>query len=64
MKTFRIIAGLLGTAGAMPSFMNDPVALKSAREILSRRQVGTQDALGISKGETNCGQVNPAPQSQ
>lgn len=37
---------------AIPSFMDDPIALEQAKSILRRN-----DALGLSKSESNCGLV-------
>lgn len=47
-----IVVSMVTTAFAIPSFMNDPVALEKAREILRR-----DDPLGLSKAESNCGLV-------
>lgn len=49
---FIITISMATTALAMPSFMNDPVALEKAREILRR-----DDPLGLSKAESNCGLI-------
>ncbi|KAK6441281.1 hypothetical protein LTR95_002497 [Oleoguttula sp. CCFEE 5521] len=50
---------MAGTAIAMPHLMNDPVALRNARDLIARRADkiarATNDPLGISKAQTNCG---------
>ncbi|KAK5123917.1 hypothetical protein LTR85_002114 [Meristemomyces frigidus] len=50
MKSMLSLLGVTGIALAMPQFMDDPVALENARELIKR-----QDALGISKAQSNCG---------
>lgn len=52
MKHIFILTATLGTALAMPSYMDDPNALEMARALLKR-----QDPLGLSKSQTNCGPV-------
>lgn len=56
MKSAFVLAAAIGTAAAMPAMMDNPIALKMAREFLERRQ---QDPLGVSKGQTNCGGLVP-----
>lgn len=54
MRTFAIALALVApSALAFPTFVNDDALeehMRAARQLLSR-----QDALGISKAETNCG---------
>lgn len=50
MVNFFHALGMASAVMAIPSLMNDPVTLEKARELLRR-----DDALGISKSQTNCG---------
>ncbi|OQO04752.1 hypothetical protein B0A48_09675 [Cryoendolithus antarcticus] len=62
MVMLHTLAFMAGTAIAMPHLMNDPVALRNARDLIARRadhiSRATQDPLGVSKAETNCGPVS------
>lgn len=55
MKNVFVLAAAFGTAMAMPAFMDDPVALENARALLERSIGSRDDALGLSKAQTNCG---------
>lgn len=56
MKTSFITSLLVPAAAAFPAVF-DPAALEEAGRHLAERQAGpgTQDPLGISKAQTNCG---------
>jgi hypothetical protein len=58
MKIALFLSTIAGSAWAFP-VMDNPVAAQVARQLLERRQVGplSNDPLGISAAETNCGQV-------
>ena len=61
MKTTFALAAMAGCALAFP-VMDDPKTAKTARALLERYQQAqprdlSNDPLGISKAQTNCGQV-------
>ena len=58
MKTILLLSAIAGSAWAFP-VMDNPLTAQVARQLLERRQGGalSNDPLGISAAETNCGQV-------
>jgi hypothetical protein len=59
MKSSLVAAGLVASALAFPH-INSPEAMRRALELyqdghFKRALMSRQDALGISKAETNCG---------
>ena len=60
MKTAFVLSAIAGCSLAFPA-MDDAQTARIARELLERRQTIPQDLandpLGISKAQTNCGQV-------
>lgn len=60
MKVTLLLAAIAGSASAFP-IMDDPETSKMARELMEQYQVRaakrdlSQDPLGISKAQTNCG---------
>ena len=55
MKTFTLLAAVVGLAAAFPAnFAEDPEVQKRAARVLQRKDL-LNDPLGISKAQTNCG---------
>lgn len=58
MKQCFILSSISAIASAFPAYMNGQHA-PNIVETLTRRQLNSQDALGLSRGQSNCGFSGP-----